>query len=182
MAITLRLHGLTRWSCDGRVNRIRSKWRGHMLERERFSWPSSGFRFFDLIPDRRRARGWLYMDWAWAIRGWMDKAIGGVGIRRGRRHPMIFDRWVVGLLACWSGWKRIGFEIASRNDCAGQAWLQFESIPQEDGKTLLTETAYYSPRGFWVSSTGNAMWPFMPFYLNGLIRRLASRARVLAQT
>ena len=32
------------------------------------------------------SRGWLYMDWAWALRGWMDKAIGGVGIRRGRRQ------------------------------------------------------------------------------------------------
>src|SRR5512142_468527 len=30
-------------------------------------------------------RGWLYLDWAWAFRGWIDKAIGGVGIRRGRR-------------------------------------------------------------------------------------------------
>ncbi|KAA0272927.1 MAG: NAD-dependent epimerase/dehydratase family protein, partial [Chloroflexi bacterium] len=30
-------------------------------------------------------RGWLFMDWAWGIRGWMDKAIGGVGLRRGRR-------------------------------------------------------------------------------------------------
>ena len=27
------------------------------------------------------------MDWAWAMRGWMDKAVGGVGLRRGRRHP-----------------------------------------------------------------------------------------------
>ncbi|MCP6755992.1 hypothetical protein NL533_30685, partial [Klebsiella pneumoniae] len=27
-------------------------------------------------------RGWLYMDWSWAMRGWMDKAVGGVGLRR----------------------------------------------------------------------------------------------------
>ena len=32
-------------------------------------------------------RGWMYMDWAWAMRGWMDKVVGGVGLRRGRRHP-----------------------------------------------------------------------------------------------
>src|SRR4030095_1197926 len=32
-------------------------------------------------------RGWLYMDWAWGMRGWIDKAVGGVGLRRGRRHP-----------------------------------------------------------------------------------------------
>jgi len=32
-------------------------------------------------------RGWLYMDWAWEVRGWLDKLVGGVGLRRGRRHP-----------------------------------------------------------------------------------------------
>ncbi len=32
-------------------------------------------------------RGWLYMNWSWALRGWMDKVSGGVGLRRGRRHP-----------------------------------------------------------------------------------------------
>jgi hypothetical protein len=46
--------------------------------------PDSVFRAFTGIGG---ARGWLYMDWAWALRGWIDKAIGGVGIRRGRRNP-----------------------------------------------------------------------------------------------
>ena len=32
-------------------------------------------------------RGWLFMDWSWAMRGWIDKLVGGVGLRRGRRHP-----------------------------------------------------------------------------------------------
>ena len=32
-------------------------------------------------------RGWFYMNWAWAIRGFVDQMIGGVGLRRGRRDP-----------------------------------------------------------------------------------------------
>ncbi len=31
--------------------------------------------------------GWYYGDWMWEIRGWMDRIIGGVGLRRGRRRP-----------------------------------------------------------------------------------------------
>ena len=31
--------------------------------------------------------GWYYMNWAWSIRGFIDKLFGGVGLRRGRRHP-----------------------------------------------------------------------------------------------
>ena len=30
-------------------------------------------------------RGWLYMNWAWQLRGAADRLFGGVGLRRGRR-------------------------------------------------------------------------------------------------
>src|SRR5690606_31300955 len=32
-------------------------------------------------------RGWYYGNWLWKIRGYMDKFVGGVGLRRGRRSP-----------------------------------------------------------------------------------------------
>ncbi|HEV2088958.1 MAG TPA: DUF2867 domain-containing protein, partial [Cryptosporangiaceae bacterium] len=32
-------------------------------------------------------RGWPSFDWAWEIRGALDRMIGGVGLRRGRRDP-----------------------------------------------------------------------------------------------
>ena len=31
--------------------------------------------------------GWYSFPLAWALRGWLDKLVGGVGLRRGRRHP-----------------------------------------------------------------------------------------------
>lgn len=126
-------------------------------------------------------RGWLYMDWAWALRGWMDKAIGGVGIRRGRRHPddirsgESLDFWRVEAVEP----DRL-LRLRAEMKVPGKAWLQFESTPQ-DGRTLLTETAYYEPRGFWGFLYWYAMWPFHAFLFDGLIRRLAARARMLAR-
>ena len=32
-------------------------------------------------------RGWYFVTWLWKIRGAIDRALGGVGMRRGRRHP-----------------------------------------------------------------------------------------------
>lgn len=128
-------------------------------------------------------RGWLYMDWAWALRGWMDKAIGGVGIRRGRRNPddiragESLDFWRVEAVEP----DRL-MRLRAEMKVPGKAWLQFESIPQEDGRTLLTETAYFAPRGFWGFLYWYAMWPFHAFLFDGLIRQLASRSRLLAQT
>lgn len=126
-------------------------------------------------------RGWFYMDWAWALRGWFDKAIGGVGIRRGRRHPddiragESLDFWRVEAVE-----KNRLMRLRAEMKVPGKAWLQFESTPQ-DGKTLLTETAYYEPRGFWGFVYWYAMWPFHAFLFDGLIRRLAARARMLAR-
>ncbi len=128
------------------------------------------------------ARGWLYMDWAWALRGWMDKAIGGVGIRRGRRNPdeilsgESLDFWRVETVE-----KDRLMRLRAEMKIPGKAWLQFESLPQKDGKTLLTETAYFAPRGFWGFVYWYAMWPFHAFLFDGLIRRLASRAKMLAR-
>jgi hypothetical protein len=127
-------------------------------------------------------RGWLYMDWSWAIRGWMDKAIGGVGLRRGRRHP---DEIHIGeSLDFWrveSVEKNKLMRLRAEMIVPGKAWLQFESAPQEN-KTLLTVTAYFAPYGVPGFLYWYAMWPFHKFIFDGLARQLASRARVLAHS
>jgi hypothetical protein len=128
------------------------------------------------------ARGWMYMDWAWAIRGWMDKAIGGVGLRRGRRHPdeihtgEALDFWRVETVE-----KNRLMRLRAEMIVPGKAWLQFASTPLEENtdKTIFTVTAYYEPYGLPGFLYWYAMWPFHKFIFDGLARRLASRARVL---
>lgn len=125
-------------------------------------------------------RGWLYMDWAWGLRGWLDKAVGGVGLRRGRRHPdevragESLDFWRVEEVE-----KNRLLRLRAEMKLPGKAWLQFESQPQGD-KTLLTVTAYFAPYGLFGFLYWYAMWPFHKFIFDGLTRRIASRARVLA--
>ena len=125
-------------------------------------------------------RGWLYMDWAWGMRGWMDKAVGGVGIRRGRRHPdeirtgESLDFWRVEDVEP----NRL-LRLRAEMKLPGKAWLEFKSEPQA-GKTLFTVTAYFAPYGLFGFLYWYAMWLPHRFIFDGLTRRLASRARVLA--
>jgi uncharacterized protein YbjT (DUF2867 family) len=125
-------------------------------------------------------RGWLYMDWSWAMRGWMDKAVGGVGLRRGRRHPdeiragESLDFWRVEEVK-----QDRMLRLRAEMKLPGKAWLQFDSEPK-DGKTLLTVTAYFAPHGLFGFLYWYAMWPFHKFIFDGLTRQVASRARVLA--
>jgi len=63
----------------------------------------------------------------------------------------------------------------------GRAWLKFESLPQKNGKTLLTLEAYFAPRGlagflYWYS-----LFPIHKFIFDGMVRNLEKRAQEIAR-
>jgi len=126
-------------------------------------------------------RGWLYLNWTWAIRGWFDKLIGGVGLRRGRRST---DELRVG--DSLDFWRVEAIEpdrllrLRAEMLLPGKAWLQFQSVPQPDGRTLLTQTAYFAPQGMGGYLYWYGLAPIHPFIFGGMIRRVAERALELA--
>jgi uncharacterized protein YbjT (DUF2867 family) len=123
------------------------------------------------------ARGWLYMNWAWEIRGLMDRLTGGVGLRRGRRDP---DRLRIGdALDFW----RVedvepGSQIRLRAEMKvpGKAWLQFQAKPHEDGQSLLLQTAFFAPKGLMGWLYWYALYPFHALIFSGMIDEIARRA------
>jgi uncharacterized protein YbjT (DUF2867 family) len=126
-------------------------------------------------------RGWLYMNWTWRIRGWIDKLVGGVGLRRGRRHPdeirvgEALDFWRVEAVEA----ERL-IRLRAEMKVPGKAWLEFQSLPQPDGKTLLTQTAFFAPRGLWGFLYWYGLYPIHSFIFSGMIRKIAERAGMLA--
>jgi uncharacterized protein YbjT (DUF2867 family) len=127
-------------------------------------------------------RGWLYMDWAWAIRGWMDKIVGGVGLRRGRRDPD--EIWVGESLDFWrveAVTPERCMRLRAEMKLPGNAWLEFQSVPQKDGKTLLTTSAFFATHGLGGFLYWYAMWPFHKFIFDGLTRKIAERAHQISE-
>ena len=123
------------------------------------------------------ARGWLYMDWAWQLRGMVDRLCGGVGMRRGRRDPDdlrvgdSLDFWRVEMV-------EPGRQIRLRAEMRvpGRAWLEFKSLPQADGKTLLTQTAFFEPKGLFGLLYWYALYPLHALIFSGLSRRIGEEA------
>jgi uncharacterized protein YbjT (DUF2867 family) len=115
--------------------------------------------------------GWYYGNWLWKIRGFLDKLIGGVGLRRGRTHPdKIFagdalDFWRV-LLADKKGKRLLLF---AEMKLPGEAWLEFKI----DENNVLHQTATFRPRGL----RGRLYWysivPLHYFIFGGMIRNIA---------
>jgi uncharacterized protein YbjT (DUF2867 family) len=126
-------------------------------------------------------RGWLYLNWTWVIRGWFDKLVGGVGLRRGRRHPD--EIWVGEALDFWRveavEQDRL-LRLRAEMKVPGKAWLEFQSLPQQDGKTLLSQTAYFAPRGISGFLYWYVLYPIHTFIFSGMIRKIAERAQDLA--
>ena len=83
----------------------------------------------------------------WRLRGLLDLAVGGPGMRRGRRDPEsvtpgdTLDFWRVE--AVEPG--RL-LRLAAEMRLPGRAWLQFEVTPA-DGGSLIRQTAIFDPVG-----------------------------------
>jgi hypothetical protein len=122
-------------------------------------------------------RGWLYLDWTWQLRGMVDRLFGGVGMRRGRRDPDDLrvgdplDFWRVEMVEPG----RL-IRLRAEMKVPGRAWLEFKSTPQADGQTLLTQTAFFEPKGLSGLLYWYALYPIHSVIFSGLIRRLAKQA------
>jgi uncharacterized protein YbjT (DUF2867 family) len=118
-------------------------------------------------------KGWYYGNRLWRIRGLMDKAVGGVGLRRGRTnindiHPGdALDFWRV-LIADKKNKRLLLF---AEMKLPGEAWLEFR-IMQKHNKMQLRQTATFRPRGLWGRLYWYAVLPFHYFIFNGMINRL----------
>ena len=125
------------------------------------------------------ARGWLYMDWAWQLRGAVDRLFGGVGMRRGRRDPEdlragdTLDFWRVEMV----GPGRV-IRLRAEMRVPGRAWLEFEARPEATGQTLLLQTAFFEPKGLVGLLYWYALYPVHSLIFSGLIRRIAEQAVV----
>ncbi len=118
-------------------------------------------------------RGWYYGTFLWNIRGLLDKAVGGVGLRRGRTHVSninagdALDFWRV--LVADREEKRL--LLYAEMKLPGEAWLEFQ-IEDHKGKPCLQQTATFRPNGLWGRLYWYMVLPFHFFIFNGMIRNI----------
>jgi uncharacterized protein YbjT (DUF2867 family) len=125
--------------------------------------------------------GWLYANPLWRLRGLLDAALGGPGLRRGRRHTAeiregeALDFWRVE--AVEPDLLRLRAEMR----LPGRAWLEFRAEPEPsdpDGtpRARITQTAYFEPKGLLGLAYWYALVPVHPAIFRGMLRELGRRA------
>ena len=119
--------------------------------------------------------GYSTATWAWQLRGLMDRLVGGVGLRRGRRDP---DHLVVGeALDFWrvEEIKRPNLlRLRAEMKMPGRAWLEWSVIPNADGNGCkVVQRAIYVPRGLWGHLYWWAVWPMHGLVFPSMARNAA---------
>ena len=120
-------------------------------------------------------KGWYHGNFLWELRGYIDKIIGGAGLRRGRRMQNelesgdVIDFWRV-LLANREQGRLLLF---AEMKLPGEAWLEFKLV-KEHGVDKLVQIATFRPRGILGRLYWYAVVPLHMFIFPGMAKKITS--------
>lgn len=153
-------------------------WTGHTVytdARERRS-AASPAAVWSIIESIGGENGWYSSPIAWAARGWIDRVLGGVGMRRGRRHPSrlntgdVVDVWRVESID-----RGRSLRLRAEMRMPGRGWLELGVEPSGEG-SLYRQRAVYFPKGL----AGRLYWavllPFHGIIFGGMIASILQAA------
>ena len=113
--------------------------------------------------------GWYYANWLWRLRGLLDLAFLGVGMRRGRRSPK--QLFPGDTLDFWRVEKIIParlLRLVAEMRLPGRAWLQFEVEPAGSG-SVIRQTAIFDPVGLLGQLYWYVLYPVHRFVFAGML-------------
>ena len=104
----------------------------------------------------------------------MDRMAGGIGLRRGRRHPTeIYAGDAIDFFRVLEVEPPYHLHLLAEMEFPGEATLEFRIDPMGEGRTELIQLARYLPRGL----TGLIYWfilyPFHQYVYNGMLKGIA---------
>ncbi|MGC5533814.1 SDR family oxidoreductase [Streptomyces sp. SR-10] len=121
--------------------------------------------------------GWYSFPLAWAVRGWLDRLVGGVGLRRGRRDAQrlrvgdSLDFWRVEEIAPGEL-----LRLRAEMRLPGLAWLELSVRRDDRGRTVYGQRALFHPRGLFGHAYWWSVWPFHSVVFGGMARNIAEAA------
>ena len=155
------------------------EWAGEMLLKDKKvrTTDASIKSLWEAIEEIGGENGWYGADFLWYLRGLLDRMIGGVGLRRGRRDPIhlrvgeSLDFWRVESLV-----PEQSLKLYAEMILPGKAWLEFRISKLPNGKSEVVQEASFSPRGLGGQLYWYAVLPFHILVFPTMIRNLIRSA------
>ena len=140
--------------------------------------PEASFRAIICLGGKR---GWLYMNWLWKFRGFLDRVVGGPGLRGRREEDALVEGEILDFyrVEVLEPDKRL--LLKSELKAPGLGWMEWRLDRQAEGDVIITQVAYFAPRGL----AGFLYWyillPVHHKVFTGLLRALARQAVEIQQ-
>jgi len=122
------------------------------------------------------SNGWYYGNLLWELRGWMDRVVGGIGLRRGRRDP---DEIRVG--DALDFWRVLAMDpphrlhLLAEMKLPGEAMLQIDIAAVGNKQTELRLLSQFLPKGLGGRLYWYATYPFHQWIFSGMLEAIAQR-------
>lgn len=124
--------------------------------------------------------GWYFGDWMWDLRGAMDQLVGGIGMRKGRRHQ---SELIVGdAVDCWrvlliEPEKRL--VLLAEMTLPGEALLEFRINKLDEQRTEILQISRFLPTGLAGVGYWNAITPLHKVVFEGMLKGIAEASGCL---
>jgi uncharacterized protein YbjT (DUF2867 family) len=118
--------------------------------------------------------GWYFGNFLWRLRGIMDRLAGGVGLRRGRRHPT-----EIGVGDALDFWRVLEVNAPQRlllvaeMKTPGEALLEFQITSQANGQVELQMLSRFLPKGLFGILYWYGLYPFHQWIFYGMLKAIA---------
>ena len=160
------------------------EWAGHTVytDSRAVTTTATSDALWSVVESIGGANGWYSLPVAWAARGWLDKLVGGVGLRRGRRDP---SRLVVGDALDFWRVEHIDrgrfLRLRAEMKVPGKAWLEFSIEETSDNLRTLRQRAIFFPQGLGGRLYWLAVMPFHGIVFATMARSMAKKAEGFSQ-
>jgi hypothetical protein len=127
-------------------------------------------------------KGWGYANSLWALRGVMDRIIGGIGLARGRRTSQelrvgdALDFWRVLVVE-----PNRRLQLLAEMKLPGEAILELETVDLGQDRCELRLVSRFLPRGLLGLAYWYSVYPLHGLVFKGMLRALAkaSKAKIV---
>jgi uncharacterized protein YbjT (DUF2867 family) len=162
----------SRWTgaAGGTTARASQRPNGRLRDERTVAANASPAALFATVEGIGGTTGWYYANWLWRLRGSIDRLLGGVGMRRGRRDPISvslgdpIDFWRVEEVVPGER-----LRLRAEMKVPGAATLEFEVGSASEGKrAVLIQRAEFDPRGGWGRAYWTALRPIHAVVFRGL--------------
>jgi len=122
--------------------------------------------------------GYYFGNYLWKLRGYVDRLLGGIGFRAGRRHPQ--ELHTGDALDFWRVLQKVPphhLLLLAEMKLPGEAVLEFRLTSLGNGVTELTQLARFLPRGLAGLIYWYALYPFHQWIYGGMLKAMAHRVK-----